>query len=578
MWSAPTRCPQQAGTEAWRLSRLNSWRKGGVERFCDVRAWLVAAWQGRRASRLARTCQRLLLFYFLAVLLSSFLSLAQTTSQSVEAQESYRKGVKLVQQGRPDAALQAFNRGLESDPSNLVLLNAIGATYTLKGDTEKARDCFQRVLTIDPGFVPARKNLAISYFDSRRYDLAAREFEQLTPKSDASPLAHLFLGMIAEKRKQYEAAVAQFQQAGEGVFQNSAAILSFALSLYETRQLEKSQLALKRLADVGDASAGDYYQAGLLYFKCGREDQALESFEKARQRGAELPGLDYRRALVLDKMGRTNEALEILRELAARKPDPDSLGLLGEIARRAGKLELSAEAFRKLIDIEPDREEPYLSLSALLMEHENEPLGLEVVEAGLAHIPQSYRLAVQKGAILEDLGRHEEAQRTFRSAMKRQTDHRHALIGLAVSEVYEGQAAEAVRTLAVGVKEFPNDFYIYYFYGLALRKLTGLPRIDATAVDQQARRALERSIQLNPGFADSYFLLGKLYIEKDPELAAKNFEIALRINPQHVAAKYQLGRLYISIGKQKEGQNLLSQANEQRAEMEEKPKIMLLGQ
>src|SRR5438046_9695406 len=100
MWSAPTRCPQQAGTEAWRLSRLNSWRKGGVERFCDVRAWLVAAWQGRRASRLARTCQRLLLFYFLAVLLSSFLSLAQTTSQSVEAQESYRKGVKLRSEER----------------------------------------------------------------------------------------------------------------------------------------------------------------------------------------------------------------------------------------------------------------------------------------------------------------------------------------------------------------------------------------------------------------------------------------------------------------------------------------------
>ena len=503
------------------------------------------------ASRSTLRFSELLLFCFLATLPTSAVGAGQTSSQLSHTERLYQEGMSLVEQRKLDEALQAFNRGLESDPSNRVLLNAIGATYTLKGDAEKAQDCFQKVLKIDPEFLPARKNLAMTYFNSGKYDLAGQEFDELASNPDAGPLAHLFLGMIAEKRKQYEAAVAQFKQAGNLVFQSGEAILSFARSLYE---------------------------AGLLYSKCGRNDQALEALAKAREMNAELPGLEYQRALILDKMGRAAEALKILQGVMVQKPDRDSLQLLGEIAGRDGKLEAAAEAFRKVIEIEPDHEEAYLSLSTLLMDNENDPLGLTVVETGLAHLPQSYRLQVQKGAILEDLGRHQEAREIFRSAIRRQADHRDALIGLAVSQVYGGEIPESVETLASGVKQFPNDYYVHYFYGLALRKLAGLPRMDAKAVERKAAQALERSIHLNPAFADAYFLLGKFYVDNNPELAAKNFQTALRLNPRHDAAKYQLGRLYVGLGKREEGQKLLSQVNEQRAEMERRPKIILMGQ
>jgi tetratricopeptide (TPR) repeat protein len=423
-----------------------------VEGRCKVRASSFRASRGHVISRPTLKCAEMLCFCFLAILLTSPVGAGQTSSQLSHTQQLYQEGMSLVRQGKLDEALQAFNRGLESDPSNLVLLNAIGATYTLKGDPEKAQDCFQKVLKIDPGFLPARKNLAMAYFNCGKYDLAGQEFDQLTASPDAGPLAHLFLGMIAEKRKQYETAIWQLKQAGELVFHNSAAILSFARSLYEEHQPEKSELALQRLAGIAGVRAADYYEAGLLYSKCGLNDQALEALTKAHQMDAELPGLEYRLALILDKMNRAAEAFEVLQKLVAQKPDQGAFELLGDIARREGKIEIAAETFRKLIDIEPDHEEPYLSLSTLLMDNENDPLGLKVVEAGLAHIPQSYRLQVQKGAILEDLDRHQEAQDAFRSAMKLQADHRDALIGLAVSQVYGSEIPEGVETLAAGVK------------------------------------------------------------------------------------------------------------------------------
>src|SRR5204863_9061622 len=41
--------------------------------------------------------------------------------------------------------------------------------------------------SVDPGFVPARKNLAITDFNTGQYDLAAAEFQKLKNISTASP-------------------------------------------------------------------------------------------------------------------------------------------------------------------------------------------------------------------------------------------------------------------------------------------------------------------------------------------------------------------------------------------------------
>ncbi len=88
-------------------------------------------------------------------------------------------GMSLVKEGRLDEAISTFKNGLSSDPQSTVLLNVIGATYSLKGDFDQADGYLLKSLQIEPGFVPARKNLAISYFNLGKYDLAAAEFRRL---------------------------------------------------------------------------------------------------------------------------------------------------------------------------------------------------------------------------------------------------------------------------------------------------------------------------------------------------------------------------------------------------------------
>jgi len=57
----------------------------------------------------------------------------QKSSSLGQVQSIYKTGMESVQQGRLDAAVQTFEHGIRIDPRNVILLNAIGATYSLKG-------------------------------------------------------------------------------------------------------------------------------------------------------------------------------------------------------------------------------------------------------------------------------------------------------------------------------------------------------------------------------------------------------------------------------------------------------------
>ena len=55
------------------------------------------------------------------------------------SQQTYRAGMTLVQQDRLDEAIAIFQKGLAGDSGNAVLLDAIGAAYTLQGNFEQAK-------------------------------------------------------------------------------------------------------------------------------------------------------------------------------------------------------------------------------------------------------------------------------------------------------------------------------------------------------------------------------------------------------------------------------------------------------
>ena len=528
----------------------------------------------RRILGLFHCCNPVSVGLFLA-LLGSLPLCAQpaplpSTSPESAAAQAYRIGMSLVKEQRLDEAISTFKNGLTTDPQNTVLLNVIGATYSLKGDFDQADDYLLKTLQIDPGFVPARKNLAISYFNLGKYDLADTEFQRLmNERGDLRSVALLFLGIIAEEQRDFSKSASLLGQSGEVVYQYPRALLSFAHSLFESKQTEKADAVLKRLDAMSGVAASEYFKAGILFSRQRKYRQALAEFERAGKIDPGLSGLAYQRAVVLDQLGRREDALKVLKESTTIRPNADSLNMLANLARSAGDLNLAIQSLRQAALLEPQKEVNYLDFSTICMDYENYPLALEAADIGLAHIPGSYRLQVQKGAILEKLGRLDEAEKIVQKASGLQEDNSVALLSLGIIQTHAGELQDAIHTLSSAIRKFPSNFQMHYYLGVAL-ELT-------LQQDPKAAEAFRAAIRLNRSFADSYYHLAKLYLDQDPKLAEDNLLACLRLDPHHLSAQYSLGRLYLKTGRQVKGRALIDaferQQQAEKLKVQQKPSL-----
>jgi tetratricopeptide (TPR) repeat protein len=499
---------------------------------------------------------------------------ARSPDAASQTQEAVRAGLTLVKEKRFDEAIHTFEAGLNSDRQNPLLLNAIGSTYALKNDSEQARKYFLQCLNVDPQFIPARKNLAISYFTSGEYTLAVPELNRLLDAADESRrTAQLFLGIIDERQKQYDKSISMLLASGDLLYRYPEALVSLAHSYSELKEFQRSAAALRHLDALSGVTTSEYFQAGIFYSQFGQNRRAIAEFDKVQRAVPDFPGLAYQRANVLYQLGRSREALKILEASTKVNADSNSLNLLARIAEENRDFALAFQSLRLAAKLDPEKEENYLDFSTLCVDHRNYSLALQSVDIGLSHIPNSYRLQVQRGAVLEKLERFDQAEEVLRKASQLQPDNSEALLSLGIVQAHAGALQDAVGTLSAAIGKFPSNYYMHYYLGNVLSQIDRQDNPDGE-LDKRAEQELKESIRLNSSFADSYYQLSKLYLHKAPKLAEQNLIECLKRNPNHASAEYALGRLYVETGRQSEGQKLIArfQAQQRAAKLDERNK------
>lgn len=490
-----------------------------------------------------------------------------SASNSGEALRLYESGLALVRNGHIDEAISAFQKGLEIAPRDKILLDATGAAYSMRGDLERAQEYFIESLKEDPGFVPARQNLGITLFGLGRYSEAADQFKSLQAQVGQShQVANLFLGMIAQKQSDCKAAAPLLEGVGAILYHYSEAVLSLASCDYQIGNPQRASQLLAVFDRTPGKSPSQYQQAADLYTRLGQKQRAISELSKARSGKDQTANSERKRAALLEKTGQLAEAQKVLEGLAASQPTEDVLLDLARVAKDRGALDVAMKSLQHAAEIEPDREDSYLEFSSICSDHGNDPLALKTAEIGLSHIPNSYRLTVQKGAVLEQMGRLNDAEGTLQKAMSMQKDNSIARLGLAVVQAHSGRAEEAEQTLTTAIRQFPDNYYMYYFRGRLLSQFAGADS-SKPGLREAAKHSLEESIRLNPTYADSYYQLSELYLPAESNLSEQALQKCLRLNPNHLPAQYSLARLYLRTGRKEKGQALLASfKTQQRSE------------
>jgi serine/threonine-protein kinase len=197
-------------------------------------------------------------------------------------------GVFYWQQGRYDEAAKMFREVVSLAPDNFRGYSDLGAMYVLKGQYPEAITVLEKSVSIRPT-VEVYDNLGTAYFFMRRFDQAARDFEEGLKFDRTSWLSWGNLGdayyWAPGKRQQAENAYREaIRLAEEKLRVNPREGRTWAFrSTYLTMTDRKGE-ALESLAKALSFAPADpsvQFRAALLYNHFGEKGRTIESLQKA---------------------------------------------------------------------------------------------------------------------------------------------------------------------------------------------------------------------------------------------------------------------------------------------------------
>jgi tetratricopeptide (TPR) repeat protein len=282
--------------------------------------------------------------------------------------------------------------------------------------------------------------------------------------------------------------------------------LKLGVAFLRSGMMEDAVRELEAVLEADPDQARAHFMLGLVALRMGRPAEALERFDAMTEESRQGYAVNRNRAVALDLLGRSEEAIAALDVAARAKPeDHDILLLRGMLSLKARDARTALKALGRY-RTSPTVRRPspvyyaYTVLAAAMaadLDH-----AVAVGREGLGFYPDSGPILVNTGVVLERLG--------------------------------EIEAAEALFKRAVALSQPPAQAH----------KNLG-DQAWARGDHAGARVQYEKAVKLSPRLGDDLFLrLGTIaYREEDRDLALLLWRRALDLNPRNQAVRENLEML-----------------------------------
>jgi Flp pilus assembly protein TadD len=490
-------------------------------------------------------------------------------AQSAPTPTSYEQALSLIRQRQIEPGIAMLREILKESPTDIKAHNLLGIALTTAEKIEEANTHFLKAIELNPRFYPALKNLAINEMKLNRMEEAKAHFILALEVGPDDPVAHLALGEIHWQEKRFAEAVKHYDKSGDLPFRDPRVVLNYATSLLESNQTEKAVGLLEKLPSEADAVSR--FDAGVILARLEKYDSAARQFELARKDHPDPYEVAFNLTLAYIKSRRYTDAIRAAREYLSQGHEKAELyNMLSQAYEGNGQAIEAYDALRTATQLDPKDENNYLDLATLCVDHANYDLGLEIVGIGVRNIPQSDRLYFQRGALLAMKGQSAQAVVDFETANKLAPNKSlpYAARGIVLLEL--GETSKAIALLRQRASASPDDYMVHYVLGEALNR-SG-PAIRSPE-ESEAIQSLERSVRLNPDFAASRAVLGKLLLRRNEvDRAITELEKAFELDSQETSFLYQLAQAHRRKGNLERAKELFAKVD--RVKSEERDKFM----
>ena len=324
----------------------------------------------------------------------------------------------LLLSGDEDGAIDYAARlvGDDPDPDPEARLE-LAIMLVSVGRDDDALSQVNQILLEQPFRTDALRLMAIINFRLDRLDAARADFEDLLASGNYRMDANYYLGRIADRNGEHDAAIRYYSQVVTG--SNALAAQSRAAGIMvEDGESDKALEFLDRFSEINPSMAVDIMRAkGQLLSSLERYDEALEYFDKVIAYRPDNENVRLGRAELMLRMGREEDAIEQYRYAVRRWPDSAmSLNALGyTLADRTDRYDEAEKLIGKALELDPDSPAIIDSWGWVLYRQGRNEEALGYLEDAY----EKFRDAEVAGHIVEvlwALGRHDEANATLEEA------------------------------------------------------------------------------------------------------------------------------------------------------------------
>lgn len=430
---------------------------------------------------------------------------AQQTDQETQY---YAKGMRAIQLGLYDEALDAFQQVLQLNPQSAEAHCELGAAYRLKEKTDDALAAYLRAL-------------------------------QLPASSKTHGVAHLCLARIYYSQGRFTDAEKHGQHAVTMLPKNAESFFRLADTYVQRGKLALAERMYQQALTL-DANLAPIYQGlGKVAFLQDRLVEAVRYYQKALTLAPYHAGSYYNLALVYRHLGRSS--VEAISNSDALQNLAEAKNLMTSFQRVKTYNEQANKYRRRLLE-QPIALEPRVKLARLHIEMGNLEAAIRVYQIATALDPEVLSLYHNLGGLYMQTGQLAEAISAFQRLIQLDDTDAEAYLHLGWLHARQRKFTDAQTYLQAAIQRDKNLTPAYY--GLA--EVYAQQHLPAEAI-----KVYQQLTSIHPNEAQAWVRQGVLHLKQQQTSEAMlAFMQAIAVDENSADAHNNLAWVYAMQGKQ----------------------------
>ena len=330
------------------------------------------------------------------------------------------------QQENPSAALEAYKRALDADPTNPNRWITVGIVYRGIGRPATAVEYFEKAVELQPDHPVPYMNLGEAYNDMRQFNKAIEYIRKALTLKSNSAAAHQNLGVLYTKTGQFDKAVEHLNRASTLQPKDARTHELLAETYQDAGKNEEAIHHLERAISLRPRQFRTLVNLAIAYSDVGRNGPAIELLEAAVALQPEFATVHLNLGVVYIRIGQYETAIQCLNKALEIEPDnPHASTNLGIAYKAQGRYVEAIEQFEKTLELQGENANAmiYLNIGDTYQEMGDHKKAITFFQMAIQLAPNQANPHLLLGMAHRVLKRNDRARVHFEKTLELEPNH-----------------------------------------------------------------------------------------------------------------------------------------------------------